>query len=118
MDESSGYIFNFCRGATCIATKHNVTMSTDRWHGCSTIEIDEKGVKNLLNYIRYMAIALYVVIIFKTGIVITGKLPARTGLAAEAMTGTLFCSSFYYKVCLWKKERYTLVGSFCGHPII
>jgi O-antigen ligase len=41
-----------------------------------------------------MAVALFAVVVLKTGMLITGTLPRATGLAAEVMTGSLLCTLF------------------------
>ena len=84
----------------------------------SKSRIGEKELESYSKLFRYMAIGLYIVILFKTGIIITGMLPARTGLAAEAMTGTLFCSLFVTNYVFGRKKELGWWAAFAAIPYI
>ena len=58
----------------------------------SKFTITEKMLEDFTKLYKYMAISLFIVVIFKSGIGLTGTLPMRTGLAAEVMTGALLCT--------------------------
>lgn len=60
----------------------------------SNASIDEDGLEGFNIIIRYMAIFLLFIVIIKTGILLTGALPATSGLAGEVMTGSLLCTLF------------------------
>lgn len=84
----------------------------------SRSRIGEKELERFSKLFRYTAIGLYIVILFKTGIIITGMLPARTGLAAEAMTGTLLCSLFVSNYVFGKKKEIAWWVAFAAIPYI
>jgi len=84
----------------------------------SRSRIGEKGLESFRKLYRFMAIGLFIVILFKTGIVFTGVLPARTGLAAEAMTGTLLCSLFVSNYVFGKKRELGWWAAFAAIPYI
>lgn len=65
-----------------------VGMSVSRLH------IGETGLKEFDRALRLMAMALWVVVVLKTGIYLTGRLPEITGLAAEVMTASLLAAYF------------------------
>jgi len=58
----------------------------------SKFTITEKSLKDFTKLYQYMALCLFIVVIFKSGIALTGMLPKHTGLAAEVMTGALICT--------------------------
>jgi O-antigen ligase len=84
----------------------------------SITNIEEQDLKKFSQLLRYIGIGFYMVILFKTGIVLTGMLPARTALAAEAMTGTLFCSLFVTNYVLGKKRELGWWAAFAAIPYI
>jgi O-antigen ligase len=84
----------------------------------SSLRIEEKGLESFRKLYRYMAIGLYIVILFKAGIVVTGILPARTALAAEAMTGTLLCSLFVSNYVFGSKKELGWWAAFAAIPYI
>jgi O-antigen ligase len=67
---------------------------------------------------RYVAKIFFVIILFKTGIILTGKLPARTALAAEAMTGTIFCAYFAVNYVFENKKDLFWWPVFASIPYI
>jgi O-antigen ligase len=58
----------------------------------SKFTITEKILEDFAKLYKYMALSLFTVVIFKSGISLTGMLPKHTGLAAEVMTGALICA--------------------------
>jgi hypothetical protein len=84
----------------------------------SKTSIEEQDLKILSKFLRYIGIGFYIIILFKTGIVITGMLPARTGLAAEAMTGTIFCSLFVTNYVFGEKKQLVWWAAFAAIPYI
>jgi O-antigen ligase len=60
----------------------------------SVFPIREENLRGFGKLCRNMATALCIIIIFKTGILVTGTLPMVTGLAAEVMTGALLACYF------------------------
>ncbi len=84
----------------------------------SKLEIGEIELENFDKLCRYMAVALYAVIIIKAGILVTGALPSATGMAAEAMTGTLLCALFASNYVLGKKKELAWWAAFAVIPFI
>ena len=60
----------------------------------SKAKVGKNALGTLRKLMLYMAIALIVVVVFKTGILLTGVLPMVTGLAGEVMTACLLCNYF------------------------
>jgi O-antigen ligase len=84
----------------------------------SRSRIGEEELESFSKLFRYMAIGLYIVILFKTGIIITGRMPARAGLAAESMTGTLLCSLFVSNYVFGRKRELGWWAAFTVIPYI
>jgi O-antigen ligase len=80
--------------------------------------IGDKELESFGKLYRFMAIGLFIVILFKTGIIITGRLPVRTGLAAEAMTGTLLCSLFVSNYVFGRRKELGWWAAFAAIPYI
>jgi O-antigen ligase len=80
--------------------------------------IGELELESFNNLYRSLAVAFYMVIIFKAGIIFTGVLPERTGLAAEAMTGALLCSLFASSYVLGRKKDLAWWAAFAAIPFI
>lgn len=81
-------------------------------------EIGEPALQSFNNLYRSLAVIFYVVIIFKAGIIFTGVLPERTGLAAEAMTSALLCSLFASSYVLGRKRDLVWWAAFAAIPFI
>jgi hypothetical protein len=60
----------------------------------SKAQIGKNALGALRKLMLYMAIVLSALVVFKTGILLTGVLPMITGLAAEVMTASLLCTAF------------------------
>lgn len=60
----------------------------------STCRIREIQVKSFLELVRLFLYALFITVIIKTGLLLTGMLPHSTGLAPQSMTAALLCSIF------------------------
>jgi O-antigen ligase len=84
----------------------------------SKTRIEEDDLKRLSELFRYIGMGFYMIILFKTGIVVTGMLPARTALAAGAMTGTIFCSLFVTNYVFGKKRELGWWAAFAAIPYI
>jgi O-antigen ligase len=65
-----------------------------------------------------MAITLCIIVVLKTGLLITGTLPMRTGLAAETMTATLFCSLFATRYMFGEKRALAWWSALAAIPVI
>jgi O-antigen ligase len=84
----------------------------------SKLRIGENELESFNKLCRYLAVALYAVIIIKGGIIVTGALPSVTGMAAEAMTGTLFCALFASSYVLGRKKELAWWAAFAVIPYI
>lgn len=84
----------------------------------SKLRIGESELESFNKLCRYLAVALYIVVIIKAGIIVTGALPVATGMAAEAMTGTLLCALFASSYVLGKKKELAWWAAFAAIPYI
>jgi O-antigen ligase len=80
------------------------------------IREEEISVFNML--CRYLAIALCIIVIFKTGIYLTGKLPEISGLAAEVMIGTLLAALFAVRHAYGNKDALPYWAAVLAIPVI
>jgi hypothetical protein len=84
----------------------------------SKLTIGEKELESFNQLCRYLAVALYVTILTKGGIMVTGALPEVTGLAAQVMTGTLLCSLFASNYVFGRKNELAWWAAFAAIPYI
>lgn len=84
----------------------------------SKLKIRENELENFNKLCRYMAVALFAIVIIKGGIIVTGALPGATGMAAEAMTGTLLCAFFASNYVLGRKRELAWWAAFAAIPYI
>ena len=73
----------------------------------STYKMREEEQRAFLNIIDYLAIALIVIVLFKTGLLLSGQLPEVTGLAPEVMTG-ITISAIFAAMYSFGRKRYLL----------
>jgi len=74
----------------------------------STFRLDEEDLSVFIKHCHYLAVVLLFFAGIKSGILLTGRLPNITGLAAEAITGSLLATLFatqytlgYHKALYW-----------------
>jgi len=60
----------------------------------STSSVSASQITGFFRVIKIFAIVIVVIALFKTGLLLTGKIPSVTGLAAEVMTALLLCCLF------------------------
>ena len=60
----------------------------------SKYRIGDNELSSFRKLYRYMAFSLYVIVLLKTGLLVTGVLPGASNLAAPVMTGALLCTLF------------------------
>lgn len=60
----------------------------------STCKIEPEQLKSFIKLCKQFSIAIVIIALFKTGLILTGKIPAVTGLAAQAITAVLLCCLF------------------------
>jgi O-antigen ligase len=65
-----------------------------------------------------MAISLYVVVVLKTGLLVTGILPGASNLAAPVMTGALLCTLFATNYMFGQKRELVWWGALSAIPVI
>lgn len=71
----------------------------------STYRPTQIMTESFITLCRYLAFILLGVTALKTGILLTGKLPDVTGLAAEVMTVMLLCTLFINRYLLFKEKK-------------
>ncbi len=81
-----------------------------------TIRDDE--LSDFRKIYRYMAISLYVVVVLKTGMILTKTLPLSMGLAPEVMTGALLCTLFVANYVFGRKRDLLWWGALAVIPVI
>lgn len=84
----------------------------------SKMKIRDNELERFRILYRRMAVALYVVVVLKTGIHLTGRLPSITGLAPEVMTGTLLCSLFATNYVFGKRRDLAWWAALSAIPVI
>jgi O-antigen ligase len=84
----------------------------------SIYPIREKEIVAFSILCRYLAIGLCIIVIFKTGIYLTGKLPEITGLAAEVMIGTLLAALFAVRHAYGNKDALPYWAAVLAIPVI
>jgi O-antigen ligase len=60
----------------------------------STCKVELDQLKNFIRLCKYFSILIVFIALFKTGLILTGKIPSVTGLAAQSMTAVLLCCLF------------------------
>jgi O-antigen ligase len=60
----------------------------------STCKIESNQLKIFIKLCKHFSIAIIIIALFKTGLLLTGKIPWVTGLAAQAITSVLLCCLF------------------------
>lgn len=60
----------------------------------STITVSDTQAGRFIKVMKGFAIVIAIIAAFKTGLLLTGKIPSVTGLAAESMTALLLCCIF------------------------
>jgi len=60
----------------------------------STCRIESDQLISFIKLCKYFSIAVVFIALFKTGLILTGKIPLVTGLAAQSMTAVLLCCLF------------------------
>jgi hypothetical protein len=84
----------------------------------SKYSVEEKEIEDFKRLYKYMAIALIIVVLIKTGIIFTGVLPFRTGLAAEVMVGALLCCLFAGSYAYGRKKDLLWWTTLAAIPVI
>jgi O-antigen ligase len=60
----------------------------------STCKIEPGQLKSVIKLCKHFSIAVVFIALFKTGLILTGKITLVTGLAAQSMTAVLLCCLF------------------------
>ncbi len=84
----------------------------------SKFSVTDEALDKFTKLYRYMAISLYVVVMIKTGVLVTGTLPEITGLAAEVMTGALLCTLYAVRYSFGEKKALSWWAALAAIPII
>jgi O-antigen ligase len=84
----------------------------------SRFTIKEVELQIFKKLYQYLAIALCMVVVLKSGLLITGTLPKVTGLAAEVMVATLLCGLFASRYGLGERRALTWWFALAAIPFI
>lgn len=84
----------------------------------SRVRIDESGRIYFLKLCRGFAIALILIVLYKTKMLFTGTLPFVTGLAPEVITGSLLCVIFASSYVLENKRDLAWWAALAVIPVI
>jgi len=84
----------------------------------SKFDVGEEKLKYFWSLCRHMTISLYIVVIVKTGMIVTGSLPEITGLAPQVMTGVLLCTFFATNYALGEKRAFLWWAALAAIPVI
>jgi O-antigen ligase len=84
----------------------------------SKSKIGDNKLSGFRKLYRYMAISLYIIVLLKTGLLVTGALPETTGLAPEVMTGALLCTLFATNYMFGQKRDLVWWGALSAIPVI
>ena len=84
----------------------------------SKYRIGENELSSFRKLYQYMAISLYVIVVLKTGLLLTGTLPRTSALAAEVMTGALLCTLFATNYMFGQKKDLVWWGALAVIPVI
>lgn len=81
-------------------------------------KINEQQVKVFLSLFKKYAFALCIIVLLKSGLLVTGTLPSRTGLAPEVMTGSLFAAYLAIKYVLGERRLLIWWSILAALPVI
>jgi len=84
----------------------------------SRYSIREAELQQFSKLCEYIALTFYVIIAFKSGILLLGVLPEITGLAAETMTGALLATLFAVRYAYEKRRALFYWAGLSLIPII
>jgi len=84
----------------------------------STLNLTEQDLFKFRRIYRYIAIVLYIEVVLKSGLLLTGKLPATMGLAPQVMTGALVCSLFATNYMYGEKKDILWWSALAAIPVI
>jgi O-antigen ligase len=84
----------------------------------SKCRIGENELSAFRRLYRYMAASLCVVVVLKTGLLVTGALPEASDLAAPVMTGALLCTLFATNYMFGQKTDLAWWGALAVIPVI
>ena len=76
----------------------------------SKYKVGDNELSSFRRLYRYMAISLYVVVVFKTGLLFTGDIAENFRPCCRVMTGALLCTLFATNYMFGQKKRSCLVG--------
>lgn len=77
----------------------------------STYRLSPQKLSQFINLCRTLSFVVLGLVLFKSGLLLTGQLPGITGLAAEVMTVMLLCSLFANRYLLRHEKRDVILWS-------
>lgn len=84
----------------------------------SKLRADQEVLEGFDRSLRLFAIGLWAVVILKTGIYLTGRLPDISGLAAEVMTATLLATYFIASHVVVRRQDIVWWAGLAAIPVI
>lgn len=84
----------------------------------SKLRVDQEVLEGFDRSLRLLAIGLWAVVILKTGIYLTGRLPDISGLAAEVMTATLLATYFVASHVLVRRQDVAWWVGLAAIPVV
>ena len=84
----------------------------------SNCRIQEDNLKSFFALCRYLAVALIILVISRTGILVTGILPWYSGFAAQVMSVALLCTIFAVSYTLGRKRDLVWWGLLSTLPFV
>jgi O-antigen ligase len=84
----------------------------------SKYRIGDNELSGFRRLYRYMASSLYVVVVLKAGLLVSGALPGASNLAATVMTGALLCTIFATNYMFGQKRDLVWWGALAVIPVI
>lgn len=84
----------------------------------SRLRIDEQSLFFFLKLCRYTAVALILIVLYKTNLLLSGTLPFRTGLSPEVITGSILCVIFASSYVFGNKQDLAWWAAIAVIPVI
>jgi O-antigen ligase len=84
----------------------------------SKLRVNMVILQGFYQALRMLAVALWVMVVLKTGIYLSGRLPDVTGLAAEVMTASLLANYFVTRYILQQRSDLSWWAALAAIPIV
>jgi len=84
----------------------------------STCRFQEAQLIEFVKLCKYLTVSLIIIVLFKSGLLVTGTFPWTTGMAAEVMTGMLLSTLLAARYASGSKKALTWWGLLAAIPVI